>query len=211
LPSATRPFRHVNDLLAVLGDPFNQPSVQDLPEAARLDEHARRHTVRGSANNGVALRPSRRPMRGEKSRLSTHAAHSTTRRRLGGTMVAGVVDDAAHDFAGKVWDRAAHDEEFLAATSHALLLCVLDGQGLESTWIETAPSAEPPLGSFGERGDPLNFRKRVSKRIAQSNATTAAVASWADAARSAWTIGALNSSSRGCRRASRCRSGPCSA
>jgi hypothetical protein len=91
-----------------------------------------------------------------------------------------VVDDREHEFARRVWDRATHDEAFLAAGSRALLVCVIDVLSRESAWIEMAPTAEQPRDSFGEHGgDPLNVRKRVSKRIAQSDATTAAVASWA--------------------------------
>jgi hypothetical protein len=91
-----------------------------------------------------------------------------------------VVDGREHEFDRRVWDRATHDEAFLAAGSRALLYCVLDDQGRESAWTEIAPTVEQPGDSFGEHGgSPLNVRKRVSKRIADSDAVAAAVASWA--------------------------------
>jgi hypothetical protein len=91
-----------------------------------------------------------------------------------------MVDDAAREFAAKVWDRVLRDEAFRVAASRELLVCVVDGDGLESAWVERAPSAESSHES-SRQGDEhrLNFRKHVSKHIAQANAVTAAMAFWA--------------------------------
>jgi hypothetical protein len=90
-----------------------------------------------------------------------------------------MVDDAAREFAANVWNRVLRDVAFVAAASGDLLVCVVGDEGLEATWLERA-SAELPRDSGGQHDErQLNVRKRLSKRIAQSNATSAAAASWA--------------------------------
>jgi|tagenome__1003787_1003787.scaffolds.fasta_scaffold20460436_1 hypothetical protein len=62
-----------------------------------------------------------------------------------------MANDAAHEFAAKVWSRAVHHKAFLVAASGDLLVCIVDGEGLESAWLERAPSA--PRASSDKRDE----------------------------------------------------------